>query len=351
MSRIEQNTLIVLTPGFAANEADSTCLPMQQNLLLQIKKTNPALNIIVLAFQYPYCVNTYYWFGVKVMSFNGQNKAGIPRLLLRRKIYKALSAIHADRQVMGILSFWYGECALVGKKFADKYNLIHRCWLLGQDAKKENKYPSTVKAAGNELVALSDFLHFEFERNHYIKPAHIIPSGGYGTGSAKPNRDIDIIAVGSLIPLKRYAIFLEMLAKAKTYLPSIKTMLVGDGPEKESLLSIISTLGLQNNCVLTGAMDHAAVMKLMVRSKILLHPSSYEGFSGVCQEALYHGAHVISFCRAMKVEIDQWHIVADANAMSEKIRLLLTSPGTTYKKVNPFPMEETAIKILQLFDQ
>jgi len=39
-----------------------------------------------------------------------------------------------------LLSFWYGECALVGKKFADKYSIKHYCWMWGQDAKKENKY-------------------------------------------------------------------------------------------------------------------------------------------------------------------------------------------------------------------
>ena len=53
----------------------------------------------------------------------------------------------------------------------------------------------------------------------------------------------------------------------------------------------------------------------MQRTKIFLHTSSYEGFSGACLEALYAGAHVISFCEPMKQKIDHWHIVKDEKEM------------------------------------
>ena len=84
MSRDE--TLVILTPGFPENEADTTCMPMQQSLIRTLKKEYPELNIIVLSFQYPYFKKTYKWFDTTVISFDGRNKGGLRRLLLRKKI-------------------------------------------------------------------------------------------------------------------------------------------------------------------------------------------------------------------------------------------------------------------------
>ena len=163
----DEKTLVLLTPGFAKDEADSVCLPMQQQLARALKEISPQLNIIVLSFQYPYHTKKYTWFYTKVIPFNGRNKGGLPRLLLRKKINATLRKIHNETPITGLLSFWYGECALVGHRFADTHGLKHFCWILGQDAKKENKYPRRSSLRPEELIALSDFLQTEFERNHH----------------------------------------------------------------------------------------------------------------------------------------------------------------------------------------
>ena len=46
--------LIILSPGFPESEADSTCLPMQQQFVRALKEMHPELDIVVLTFQYPY---------------------------------------------------------------------------------------------------------------------------------------------------------------------------------------------------------------------------------------------------------------------------------------------------------
>ena len=116
----ENNTLVILTPGFPGSEADTTCLPMQQHLIRTLQANYPALKIIVLSFQYPYHTKKYTWFGIDVVPFSGRNKGGLQRLMRQKKIIKALKAIHQTNKITGLLSFWYGECALVGKRFADK---------------------------------------------------------------------------------------------------------------------------------------------------------------------------------------------------------------------------------------
>jgi glycosyltransferase involved in cell wall biosynthesis len=345
----EKRTLVILTPGFPSSEADSTCLPMQQSFVKALKENDPNLQIIVLSFQYPYSIQTYTWFGITVMSFNGQNKGGIARLLLRRKISTVLKGINRRHKIAGMLSFWYNECALVGKKFADKNNLKHYCWILGQDARKGNKYKG-LKA--EELIALSDFLQAEFEKNYGIKPAFVIPPGIDSKQFISPikEKDIDLLAAGSLIPLKQFEIFVKVVAGLKQQLPGIKAMLIGNGPEKDKLKTLIEKYELQSNIALAGELQYVDVLQCMQRSKVFLHPSSYEGFSGVCQEALAAGAHVISFCKPMKQDIEHWHIVQNKVEMKILALKILETPDIGFEKTTPFDINDTAKKMMELFE-
>jgi glycosyltransferase involved in cell wall biosynthesis len=344
-------TLVILTPGFPKDETDTTCLPLQQQLVKALQESNPKLKIIILSFQYPYHTKKYRWFNTIVRPFNGRNKGGIPRLLLRRKLNAALKKIHSQTPIHGLLSFWYGECALVGHRFADLHGLKHFCWLLGQDAKKENKYPHRAPLRPGELIALSDFLQTEFERNHGIKPGHLIPAGidpkQFNTIDEKKN--IDILGVGSLIPLKQYDLFIETVAGIKKQLPAIKAMLIGSGPEMDKIKDLIKQSALETTITITGELPYTEVLHWMQRAKLLLHPSSYEGFSGVCLEALYAGAHVISFCKAMTREVEQWHMVRSKEEMKEKAIFILQNPATIYKRVTFASMEDVAKKMTDLF--
>jgi glycosyltransferase involved in cell wall biosynthesis len=340
-----QKAFIVLTPGFAASEADANCLPMQQSFVKSLSKLCPDVNIIVLTFQYPFLGKTYQWFDATVISFNGRNRGGVSKILLRRRVMRSLKKIHEAQQIVGMLSFWLGECAYVGKKFAERNGIPHYCWLMGQDAKANNKYPQRVSLRSNELIALSDFLQEEFENNYNIKPFAVIPPGIDTSGLAQSARDIDLLAVGSLIPLKQFEIFIEAIAIIKKHRESIKAVLIGHGPEKMKLEKLIVDYNLKNNITLTGKIEHDQVLGMMQTAKILLHPSCYEGFSGVCQEALANGAQVISFCRAMNTSIPQWHIVKSKEEMIEMALSILKNNMSTFNKI-AFPSMDTTAKTM-----
>ena len=344
-----EKILIILTPGFAKDETDSVCLPLQQQLVRALKEVNPQLNIIVLSFQYPFRTKKYLWFNTTVIPFNGKRR--LSRLLMKRKLNATLKKIHSVTPITTLLSFWHGECAAIGKQFADKHGLKHFCWILGQDAKKENKYPQRSQLRPDDLIALSDFLQTEFEKNHSVRPGHLIPAGINTRlfNIDEKEKDIDIIGAGSLIPLKQYGIFLQTIAEIKKQIPGIKAMLIGKGPEKEKLQILIIQLGLQSTVTLTGELPYQEVLEQMQRAKVFLHPSSYEGFSGVCLEALYAGAHVISFCKAMKQDIEQWHIVSSQEEMTQKATAILENPATVYNRVTFCTINEIAKKLTALF--
>jgi glycosyltransferase involved in cell wall biosynthesis len=346
-----EKIFVILTPGFPSSEDDSTCLPMQQNLVRKLKEIRPGLKIVVLSFQYPYHKNTYTWHEVPVIPFNGKNKGGLRRLLLRNQINSVLKKINSDSEIVGLLSFWCNECAWVGKKFADAYNLKHRCWILGQDAKKQNAYPRRLKPNDSELIALSDFVRDEFQKNHGTTPRYTVPAAIDPLEFDKdvPIKDIDIVAAGSLITLKKYDVFVEIVSAVQKILPGVKALLIGDGPERRRLETMIQKLGLKDNLLITGELPHKQVLDRMERATLFLHPSSYEGFGVVCLEALYAGAHVISFCKPMKNEISQWHIVKSKEEMVEKALMLLRNDPWKIERVLPYSISDQAHNILEIF--
>jgi len=250
----------------------------------------------------------------------------------------------------GNIGQWVGW--RIVKKFADKNKMKHYCWILGQDARKTNKYPISLDLPANELIALSDFLQDEFKKNHGIKPAFIITPGvdSKQFDSKIKEKDIDLLAAGSLIPLKQFEVFIEVVAEIKKLIPGIKAVLIGDGPEKSKLKELIEKHELQSNIILTGELQYPIILQWMQRAKVFLHPSSYEGFSGVCQEALAAGAHVISFCKPMKQDINHWHIVTNKDEMKILALEMLQNPGIAFEKIIPFGMNETAKKMMKLFE-
>ena len=343
--------LIILSPGFPESEADSTCLPMQQQFVRALKEMHPDLNIVVLTFQYPYHQKEYDWFEIKVIPFGGRNKGGLQKLLLRRKINSTLRKLHGRFKIAGLFSFWYNECAFIGKRFGDNYGVKHYCWILGQDARKGNEYPKLLQPLSNELVALSDFIQNEFERNHGIKPQFVIPPGvDERLFVGLPHKkDLDLLGVGSLIPLKQYDLFLEIVAEVKKHMPAIKVILVGKGPEKEKLQSLMRRLKLEGSVTMTGELPYGEVLKLMQRAKVFLHPSSYEGFSGVCMEALCAGSHIISFCKPMNMDIPHWHIARNKEEMVREALRILQDPMTGYLSLHRYPIGDCVKQVMSLF--
>jgi len=348
---MKPETFVILIPGFAKNETDSTCLPSQQQFIKMLKEKFPALNIVVIAFQYPFISDEYNLHNCRVISLGGKGRSKIFRLMLWRKVWAALKRVNKGNNIVGLLSFWCGECALIGHKFGKKYNIRHHCWIRGQDAKKDNRYVARIKPKANELIALSDFIQREFERNHGVKPQKVIAPGIDTRQFPKENvaKDIDLLGVGSLIPLKQYDVFIDIISSVKQQLPGIKAMICGKGPEENKLRQLIERNSLQNNLSLPGELSHQQVLGQMKRGRIFLHTSNYEGFGVVCLEALYAGATVISFCKPMNEAILHWHIVNSKEEMTRKIMDILQTTSIENDPVLPYTMEGSIEKIMQLF--
>ena len=346
-------TLVILSPGFPKDEADTSCLPAHQVFVRALNKNFPHLKIIILSLQYPFFTPAYNWYGNTIVPFNGAGKKGIlARLLLWKQLWGTLQKLKKENKIFGLVSFWCGECAFIGKYFGKWNNVKHFSWITGQDAKKGNKYIPLIRPQSHELIAMSDFLSEEFFKNYAIRPSHVIPNGLDPLIFSKHSieRDVSILGAGSLIPLKQYDVFINTVKEIVKEIPAANAILCGEGPEEMQLRELIIHQQLQNNVLLTGAKPHADVLVLMQRTKVFLHTSSYEGFSTVCLEALYAGCHVISFIKPMKHDIEHWHIVGTPEQMAKKAIEILKDRQTSYTPVLPYSMDDSARLVMQLFN-
>lgn len=344
-------TLVILTPGFPKNEGDSTCIPALQVFVKALKEICPGLNIVVLTFQYPFIESEYQWNGIKVLSIGGKNKGGFFHIITWIKVWNALKKLNKEYNLIGLLSFWLGECAFVGNRFAKKQRLGHYCWLVGQDVKKGNKYFNWIKPKGDSLIAMSDFLAKHFKLNYNVSPLHVIPFGVDTSlfGEAPLKRDIDVLGAGSFIPLKQYHLFVETIAFLQRSIPGINAVICGNGPEREQLQAMVKSLHLENNISFTGELPHSEVLALMQRSKVFLHPSNYEGFSTVLSEALYAGAHVVSFCKPMVKDFRHHYVVKTNEEMNKGVLKILSSKNLDHLPVLVCSVQQVAKNVISLF--
>jgi glycosyltransferase involved in cell wall biosynthesis len=349
--KIKPETLVILSPGFPANEADTTCMPPQQIFVKALREICPGLNIVVLSFHYPFYADEYNWHGVKVFALGGKDKGQLFRLFTWVKAWFLLKRLNKSYQLMGLLSFWFGECALVGSYFATQYKLNHYSWVLGQDAKRGNKYFKWIKPKGESLIALSDFIAKEIKRNYGILSQQVIPIGIDTSlfGPAPLKRDIDILGAGSLIPLKQYHLFIETVSSIKKEFPHIKAVICGKGSQMDQLKTLATLKGLNDNLTFAGELPHPEVLALMQRSKVFLHTSNYEGYGAVLSEALYAGAHVVSFCKPMNKDFRHHHVVKNQEEMNAEVLKVIKNKHTEHDPVLTCTIQQIAKNVISLF--
>jgi glycosyltransferase involved in cell wall biosynthesis len=391
--------LIILTPGFAADESDTTCIPGLQDLVQSYGRLYPQMHIHIIALHYPFREGEYCWNGVTVYAAGGRNSKA-RKLSTWWRVLRRIRALHSQQPMSVLHSFWLSESTLLGQIASRLYGIPHLATIMGQDAKPDNKYLPLIGALqrlfenslfarrnppkspfvkgdfhlapltkGENVLAkqerrgigdsfqsvsqsasLSVFALSEFAAKMYaqstgrvvqgIIPFGIVPHGIVPALSHEEvndlakTRNIDILGVGSVIPLKNYTTFLELVANAKQHRSGIRAVILGgfvDAAEVEHLRSVITELQIEENVVLVGEVPRSEVFSMMAQSTVLLHTSEYEGQGWVLLEALHYGASVVCFDVGYTMAHPRMYVcqstadmelalreVLDANAVNER---------------------------------
>jgi len=339
--------ILFLVPGFPADENDFNCIPPLQEFLLKFKSSYFSAKISVIPLQYPYQLKDYIWNGIKIYPLRGKNSA-VKKPLVWLQAFRCSVSIHKSNPVDVIHSLWLGECAMIGNILSKKLNCPHICTLMGQDVKASNKYLSLSKNEKIRIVALSQNQSNQFFQITNRKADGIIHWGIDDQKFRNAERDIDLLAVGSLIPLKNYSFFIRLIAELKKTYPNLKCKLVGTGPELSKLKNLTNEKVISENIEFTGLLSRTEIFKLMQRSKIFVHPSTFEGSGYVFAEAIVNGMNIVSFNVGYAQKHPKW-IIANDESEFEKIIERLLSAELEFNPVNMFPMIETINKYASLY--
>ena len=104
----------------------------------------------------------------------------------------------------------------------------------------------------------------------------------------------DVIFVGRLIKEKNVDVLLKAVSFLRVDIPDIKCCIVGNGPEKAALLKLAKQLAICENVEFAGFQEYEELIRKFKASKVLVLPSSREGFGMVVIEAFACGVPVVT---------------------------------------------------------
>ena len=126
----------------------------------------------------------------------------------------------------------------------------------------------------------------------------IIPNGIHPAQlrSVSPSGESsDIIFVGRLIREKHVDVLVRAFFLLLSESPDLTLLVIGDGPEREAIQSLVGDLAIEDRVFLKPFLDsHDEVISLMKASHVCVIPSTREGFGIAALEALACGLPVVT---------------------------------------------------------
>ncbi|MGF1504668.1 MAG: glycosyltransferase [Chloroflexi bacterium] len=174
---------------------------------------------------------------------------------------------------------------------------------------------------GNSRAALDQLASFSRARTFYLPNA--VDTDWFQPARQTAER---LVGVGSLRPVKRHDIFLEVVRQT-----GASALLVGSGPERESLERAARGLPVE----FAGSLDD--VRAAYRQAALLLHTSDYEGMPNVILEAMACGLPVVATAAGGCGELIQHGVTGflappgDAAALAGHVRALLSDPGLRHR--------------------
>jgi glycosyltransferase involved in cell wall biosynthesis len=107
----------------------------------------------------------------------------------------------------------------------------------------------------------------------------------------KPGEPPVILSVGRLNPQKDFPLLIKAFARVRQSLPA-RLLILGEGPERAALVSLVKQLGLEEHVSLPGFV--ANPYPYMAHASVYVLSSRWEGLPTVLAEALYCGAPLVA---------------------------------------------------------
>ena len=162
--------------------------------------------------------------------------------------------------------------------------------------------------------AIIDLLGFRSEQVHVVEPG---VDESFCPGSSVHPRPL-VVAVGRLVPYKRFDRLIDVLAGLKKKIPDLEAVIAGEGSERPLLEARVHQHEAESWLTLPGRIDDDALLDLYQRAWVLASTSAFEGWGLTITEAAGCGTPAV-------VTPISGHI----DAVSDGISGFLAEPGPT----------------------
>jgi len=103
-----------------------------------------------------------------------------------------------------------------------------------------------------------------------------------------------LVSAGRLVPWKGLDVLIEVVALLSKEKPGLNLVIIGDGPEKDTLEKKARNIGVSDRVLFTGALPKEKLMKYLVGGDLFVLNTGYEGFSHQLLEVMSVGMPVIT---------------------------------------------------------
>jgi glycosyltransferase involved in cell wall biosynthesis len=195
----------------------------------------------------------------------------------------------------------------------------------------------------SHIVTVSESIKNQLQSNYSHRNIHFIPNGvsslfskSYINRTYNKKNVYKIISVGSLIPRKGYDQTINAIGKLKEF-NNISFIIIGDGSEKDKLLSLIKQKGLTDKIEFIGSCDQPTIVNHLKESDIFILSSHSEGRPNVILEAMACGLPIIatdiSGNNELIKDLDNGLLFEDGDieTLTQSINKLLSSSETREK--------------------
>ena len=226
----------------------------------------------------------------------GEIFKGIKTLYLKRKLnIEAIKNINSDY----IITTRYFHNKLVGK-YANKD--IIKIATEHNDPNNNQKYVkrvvSSIKNFNYFITVSKGMYNFYKNRIGNTKCIYIPNTIDYIPEFSSPRKSNTIISVGRLSKEKGFIDLISVINIVRQQIPDIVLHLVGDGDQKEEIVTKINSLGLENNIIVHGFLRKDDIEELMMDSSVYVMTSFKESFGLVLLEAFSYGLPCVAFSSA-----------------------------------------------------
>jgi glycosyltransferase involved in cell wall biosynthesis len=148
------------------------------------------------------------------------------------------------------------------------------------------------------IVTLSESSKREIVQRLKFSPARVevVPPGvdpQFKPGGTKSDAPL-VVAVGRLVPVKRFHVLVDALVKVKEQQPALEAVIVGEGYERERLEALRRELGVESWLSLRGSVSNETLIDLYRRAWVVASAAAHEGWGMTLTEAAACGTPAVA---------------------------------------------------------